>query len=812
MSIFADVAIPVNVRDVYTYRIPAEMQESVVPGMRVYIPFSNRMAIGMVVHIHEKKPPFKVKPIRQLLDKEPVMSEEMLKLTEWIHSYYFASWGEVIQAALPAGMNFVSEVWLRAEIPVVPPDLKPLELELMEALVASENHQILMDEAERRWGNSLKSRMGPLRKRDLISIWEEPRLKVSKRMETYWYWESDGKSKAQQILTEYAEKKIPKWVEGISELLEMELPLPKKVITENELFSSYVTKRIRDEGIIEEREEAAREILPDLLHEPDEIKELNDNQEDAFREIKKAIDQNTYSSFLLFGVTGSGKTEVYIHALKKALEMGKGGLVLVPEIALTPQTMKRFYQIFGDQIAILHSRQNEKERYEAWQKLRTGEKRIAIGPRSAVFAPIQNLGIILVDEEHDTSYKQEDPSPRYHGRDVALMRAYLNDAVLVCGSATPSMNMLYLCTRKKATLLELPSRHATATLPKVNIIDLKQYKSAMRGPLAVPVFGAINEALEKNEQAIILFNRRGYASFLICESCGAIPECPHCSVSLKYHKKTRQLRCHYCGHSQRESNKCYACHKPDVTEMGSGTQRIEEEIQEIFSEARILRMDQDTTSGKDAHEKILSAFGRGDADILLGTQLVSKGLDFPNVTVVAVVNSDTELAFPSYRSSERMYQMLSQVSGRSGRGEKPGVVFLQTWKPEHPAFQYVRFHNFKDFAREELKFRKGLFYPPFAKLIKIVFRSMNEQTVGKVAGQMKHSVYKTYKDAVVLGPAPAAIYRMNNQFVWELFVKLQPDFNTKNMERFLEAVFTHYDQHKPTGASRVRINVHVDAM
>lgn len=815
MQTFADVAIPLNVRDVFTYRVPAKLCEHIAPGMRVYVPFQSRMVIGMVVGLHQKKPAFKVKPIAQVLDVTPIMASSLLALCQWVSAYYFSSQGEAIQAALPAGLNFKSEEFVRADITLVPPDLKPKEHEILHALIEAEDHKLSMDEMQRRWGNSVKKHISWLQKKEFASVWEEPKVKITARMHAVWYWHEGGEEKARAIISEshHKQKKKPKWILALEKIMVLNLPVAKSELRETHGLGSYELSRILKENVIIEKDEELKEEISHLKFEPEQLKSLNEEQEHALTQIIGALDTHEYRSFLLFGVTGSGKTEVYIHALKKALECGRGGLVLVPEIALTPQTMRRFYQIFGDKIAILHSRQNERQRYEAWLALHRGEKTIAIGPRSAVFAPVQNLGIILVDEEHDSSYKQEDPSPRYHGRDVALMRGFLEKAVVVCGSATPSMNMLQNCARKKTTFLELSSRHAGATLPEVRLIDLRQYRGkAMRGPLAIPVFMAIAERLQRKEQVIILYNRRGFASFLLCQSCGDIPECPNCSVSLTYHRKTRQLRCHYCGHSTREPSECASCRKKELQEMGSGTQRIEEEIQELFPDSRILRMDQDTTAVKDGHAQILNAFGRGEADILLGTQLVSKGLDFPNVTLVAVVNSDTELAFPSYRSSERMYQMLSQVSGRSGRAEKPGEVFLQTWKPDQQTFQFVRNHDFKGFAKQELAFRKALLYPPYIKLIKFVFRSGNEQLVAKVAAHVKHCAYKTFPEAILLGPSPAALYRVNRKFIWEMYVKLPMEFGTTSTARYLETVFENYEKTRPEGSSTVRINVHVDSL
>ncbi len=484
----------------------------------------------------------------------------------------------------------------------------------------------------------------------------------------------------------------------------------------------------------------------------------------------------------------------------------------MPEISLTPQTIKRFYLIFGDEIAVLHSRLSSRERYEAWHKLKNGEKKIAIGARSAVFAPVQNLGLIIVDEEHDSSYKQFNPAPRYHARETAVMRAYQKNAVVVMGSATPSMIALYGAARQKYTQLRLPARHADIPLPQVKVIDLRQYRSAMRGPLAVPLYEAVEQALDRDEQIILLYNRRGFASYLQCESCGHIAECPHCSVSLTYHKRKKQLRCHYCGYSKRAKSYCMECKENEMKPQGSGTQQVEEEIKTLFPDAGILRMDRDTTSGKNAHAEILNTFDRGEADILLGTQLVAKGLDFPNVTVVGVINADTELAFPSYRSGERMYQLLSQVAGRSGRADKEGVVFFQTWQPDHPAVESAKEHNHQQFARQELAMRKPLEYPPYSRMITFTFKSRDAQKVATIAHLFTKCLQKTANETIVTGPAPAAITKMSGRFIWECNAKIETDKGARHIEMVITRAFKLYKQNKPKGAGKVRINVNVDAI
>ena len=411
------------------------------------------------------------------------------------------------------------------------------------------------------------------------------------------------------------------------------------------------------------------------------------------------------------------------------------------------------------------------------------------------------------------SYKQEDPAPRYNGRDVAIMRAHINDIPVVLGSATPSMVSLYGTKKGKSEYLELKERPFDAKLPEVKLLDLKQYRSAMKGPIAIPLFEAIKEALEKDEQAILLYNRRGFASYLQCATCGEIPECPNCSVSLTFHKSKKQLRCHYCGYSERQPKRCKECGNDSVESRGSGTQQLEEQIAELYPGAETLRMDFDTTSGKNAHSKILKAFGRKEVDILVGTQIVGKGLDFPDVTVVGVIDADTELAFPSFRSGERMYQLLSQVAGRSGRADKEGKVFFQTWQPDHPAIQQAKNHDYKSFARQELAYRKMLQYPPYSRIIRFVFKGEQEGRVRRVA--------ETYTDCLtevlgsfdsVLGPSPAAISKMQNFYRWESFIKINPTNGASAIEQMLDRTFDLFDDRKPKGASSVRINVNVDAL
>lgn len=809
MPIFAEIVFPTAVRQSFTYEVPTQFRKEIEAGVRVWVPFRSHFAIGVVVQLHDKKPEFKTKAIRKVLDSKPILSQEMLKLTEWIHRFYFCSWGEVIQAALPAGLNFISRKRLKVGESEGLGLRTAAEIEILNDVKADES--LTLDSAKKKYkGTSLNKVFKKLLKSGALEVWEEPDIKVTTKTERAWDW-SDKKNieSAKEFLKE--QEKSYKWIEALEVFTEEKTPI-RNSDTEKLGITSYTINKLKEENWIQPVEVKSKPERLDLDFEPDSIKQLNEEQKSAFEIIARSIAENKFSNFLLKGITGSGKTEVYIHALKQVLENGKGGIVLVPEIALTPQTVARFYRIFGEEIAVLHSRMTQRERLDSWRKLQSGNKKIAIGPRSAIFSPVQNLGIIILDEEHDNSYKQIDPAPRYHAREVAIMRASMTNSVVIMGSATPSMQALEMTSKGKAILLELKKRHETAKLPDVEIIDLKQYTGAMKGDLAVPLFMAMQKALEKKEQIILLYNRRGFANYLQCETCGHIPQSPECSVSLTYHKRKNQLICHYSGYSRKADTNCEKCGSEFLSEQGSGTQKIEEQLEELFPKAKVLRFDRDSTSRKGAHEKILDSFGAGEADILIGTQLVAKGLDFPNVTVVGVTDADTELAFPSFQSSERMFQLLSQVAGRSGRGSKPGKVFIQTRQPENEALKFAQKHDYDGFAKSELDFRKTLNYPPYSRLVKFVLKGKNESQVRVSAFKLKSVVERVVPDFDSLGPSPGAIAWMNQYYLWEVMVKLPTEKGGNFMERLLGKVMEVYESESDISTNVVRVNINVEAI
>jgi primosomal protein N' (replication factor Y) len=807
---FADVALPVAVREVFTYAIgddDAAIRDAAEPGKRVWVPFHGRIALGMITRLHDEAPDFETKPLRKILDDRPVMSADMLRLCEWMHRFYVCGLGEVLQAGLPNGLNFTTTQVLR---PVEQADNSILSLPKTEQLIYDEVcalGQYSLAEAHQRWGGG-KKHISALKRKKLLEIWEEPSMNEQEKTEQVWVAAETDDFLSRMEERKEEQEKLLKWEQaGLNLLHKNVLPSPTAGLLGLDAITPYTLKKLEEEGVLSKATRPVRSAEPDFEVQPDAISALNEEQEAALAAILEPMQADEYQKFLLYGITGSGKTEVYIHALKSALEAGKGALVLVPEIALTPQTVRRFYRIFGARIAMLHSRMSHRERYDAWQALRDGRKDIVIGPRSAIFAPISNPGIIIMDEEHDSSYYQADPAPRYHAREVAAVRAYLSGAVLVLGSATPSLVSLTETTRRKSTLLKLSQRHSGAVLPEVKILNLIEYKSAMRGPLAVPLYRAIVEAVGRGEQVILLYNRRGFSRFMQCDSCGEVVECPHCSVSLTYHKRGEQLRCHYCGYSTPVPYFCPDCESHEIKMQGSGTQQIEEELEALFPEFRLLRMDQDTTSRKNAHDKILGAFGRGEADIMIGTQLVAKGLDFPNVTVVGVVNADTELAFPSYRSNERMYQLLSQVAGRSGRAAKKGVVYLQTKQSDHFAIKHAQTHDYEGYARHELSLRKPLLYPPYARLLSIGFKCKDAALGYRAAECFTEIMRKSDTDYPILGPAPDAIEKIKDEYRFMTIMKLPASIKTARLEKLCEHFMKYYDTYKPEGSSKVKITL-----
>ena len=782
---------------VYTYRVPAEMDAEAVPGARVVVPFGRRTITGVVVDRFadgdlDPATARKLKPLTDVLDGRPAVPPDLLELTKWVADYTLCTWGEALKAALPSGTEVESR---RVVYGLAPPDawtddtrgrkvLRALQERNGTGLPVAQLADVL---GRKTVPQNLLRRLeaaGVVRVDDEVQE-ARARAKTVRHLRPTTP-PAGGAGRAvrgarQQALLDH--------LDGVDE---------GGVVQADALAATGATsstvKSLEARGLLEafdaEVERRADGLDGDLPAPPAPV-DLHPAQATAVGAITDALAAGRGGTFLLHGVTGSGKTEVYLRALRAALDSGKTAIVLVPEIALTPQTVRRFRAPFGDAVAVLHSRMSAGERLDAWTRIRDGRYPIVIGPRSAVFAPLADVGVIVVDEEHESSYKQFDPAPRYHARDVAVMRAHRAGAVCVLGSATPSLESVANANAGKYVRLEMPDRvpvrgpdgttRAPAPLPPVRVIDLGREKQIRRlkGALSHDLRHAIEARLGRGEQTILLQNRRGYAPVVTCEDCGWTPTCTDCAVSLTVHrtpggKLSDRLRCHYCGYAERLEPACPACGERDLRLLGQGTQRIEEEIAEVFPDARVLRMDLDTTSRKGAHRKILDRFGRGDADILLGTQMVAKGLDFPRVTLVGVVDADTGMLLPDFRASERTFQLLAQVAGRAGRHELEGEVLLQTRNPDHAAIRFALAHDFHGFALVEMAERLALGYPPHGRLIGVEVKGPEQRSTEALAGRWGTALEREAQRVAgldVLGPAPALVGRVKKWWRYHLLLK-----------------------------------------
>ena len=565
----------------------------------------------------------------------------------------------------------------------------------------------------------------------------------------------------------------------IIDLLEKEDLVSRKRLVD--ISSSSVNTLLKRGIIIEEKKEHYR-----VIH-----KSLEYTRHELTGEQRTVVDRiiDTNDTYLLYGVTGSGKTEVYMEIIEHYLNLGKTSIILVPEISLTPQMIGRFQERFGDKIAALHSALNDGEKYDEWRRIARGEASIVIGARSAIFAPLKNIGVIIIDEEHSDSYKQSDPSPRYHARDVSLLRSKYHNCPVVFGSATPSLESMARAIKGVYKLVELPHRVNGKSLPKVNIIDMNQEIKKIKGHFSLELIKSIRERLDRDEQVILLLNRRGYSSFVTCKNCGFTFKCPHCDITLTYHKSSDTLRCHYCGYGEKVYKKCPECKEESLNNLGVGTQKVEEELNELFDDAKVLRMDFDTTSRKGKHEEMIKLFKEGKYDILLGTQMVAKGLDFSNVTLVGVINADTSLNIPDFRSSENTFSLLSQVAGRSGRQKKEGLVIIQTFNPEHYAISFTKNHDYLSFYKKEMLIRKTLKYPPYYYLCNIRIKGKDSSYILNEALKIKRSLERNLSNMIILGPSGASVFKVNDIYRYNLIIKYK---YIDNLYEILNKIVDHY--------------------
>jgi primosomal protein N' (replication factor Y) len=765
---FALVALPLPLATPYTYRIPETLGDRVAPGMRVVVPVRRRELIGLVVAADTEAPDAPAREVLAVPDAEPALSPELLATAKWMAGYYGAPLGLTLRSILPGGMWGESQVMVSLRNGT--PALGGLAGEVV-AWLEQRGGEAAVHTAARALKRPLWDVLERLNRVDAVSLRvHPPDTEAGRRTERTVSLAGERPS---LIERDTLFRRRPKQRRLYETLESLGGSVSVRHLSEQLGFGEGVLKALVRQGL-------ARIGQAELVRDPFAGSPVTlpptDLTGDQVAALAAIAELEPGQGALLFGVTGSGKTLVYLEAVREALAAGRGAIVLVPEIGLTPQTVSRFRGAFGDEIAVLHSGLSDGERADAWRLLRRGERRVAVGARSAVFAPVVNLGLIVIDEEHEASYKNGE-TPRYHTRDVAAVRARLESARLVLGSATPSAET-WARTENKLALLRLPERVGARPLPPVEIIDLRTApKIGGTGPLAwsVALDSAIVATLARREQALLLLNRRGYAAFLQCPDCGEVWQCPRCSISLTVHQAPPALRCHYCGHEEPLLLTCRVCGNPVQQMRGVGTQQLERMLADRYPEARIARMDLDTTSTKWSHQRILATVEKGEIDLLIGTQMIAKGLDFPNVTLVGVVDADTGLYLPDFRSGERTFQLLAQVAGRAGRGPKGGRVLVQTRHPTHHALVWAAQHDTEGFLRQERALRESPPYPPTTSLVNLVCSGTDERGVSRRAAGLADwcaALIGRYQLPItVLGPAPCPLVRIKDRWRWHLLLK-----------------------------------------
>lgn len=761
-QVIVDVAAKQTDR-VFEYSIPPELKDVEI-GSRVVVPFGRRKVQGFVVGISETTEfSGKLKDLLVVVDEIPPLTPELVELSDVLAKRIFSYRITLLQTMLPRVMKANYRKIL------TPLDEKTARLPLFN------NEAIDLNQI-----TDLKQivKIKKLIKENKAKIEYLVENKAKKKQE-YLYSLALGKNAYHNIKARIKTNAVnqQKLIEDIINNRESYPKTAKQLESELSLSASFLKQVVEKGWLKRDLIETYRDPLVNFK-EKNKTKEitLNPGQKQALGQIAQAIKEKENKTFLLEGVTGSGKTEVYLHAIQKTLEGGRNALMLVPEISLTPQMVEQVKARFGSNVAVLHSGLSTGERYDEWRRIRRGEAQVVVGARSAVFAPLSNIGLIIIDEEHESSYKQED-TPRYHARDVALLRSQYHDCPLVLGSATPSLASRARAQKGNYELLRLTERANSKALPEVRLIDLKQVEFAGgQFDLSVDLVEKIKEKLARKEQVILLLNRRGFANFMLCRSCGYVMQCPNCDISLTMHKDTGQMQCHYCGYKTPIPNKCPNCQETQIRFLGTGTQKVEEELKELIPQASILRMDVDTTRRKDSYKKILDKFGAGEGNILLGTQMIAKGLDFPNVTLVGVINADTSLQVPNFNASEKTFDLLTQVSGRAGRADKKGEVMIQTYNPEHYAIKLAQSQDYESFYRKEMQVRHQGNYPPFFYTVLISVASKNEQAAAKFAFVVKRKLMQElHAPTIVLGPTPSSIAKIKNQYFYQILVKYKKE-------------------------------------
>ena len=797
---FAQVVFPLPVEQEFTYHIPEELTQAAAVGSIVAAPFRNSIKTGFITDITSNVPSFEVKDIQDILHSEPVFTDELIRLARWIAEYYFASVGDVLQLMLLVRLS-------RESVDLITTDsVKPGEKS--ETRLADREKEILrlITEKKRVTPKTIRRTLGQrclyysldkLQRAGLISIQRFiAEKKVSRLVLTFYKPHIVLSSNKQDELFSQARAQ-----KEVYHYILQHYPIARRDVLVKFPGRDSAISALVEKGLLEKYEQ---EVFRDYTVGAREISEnlppLTYAQKLSVDAVLKQMDlprEKRFGTFLLYGVTGSGKTRVYIELIAETLRRGGGVLFLVPEIALSTYFLAELRVRFGDTVTVHHSKMSEGERYDSWRALLSGEKRLVIGPRSAVFSPVKNLELIIVDEEHDSSYKQHESPPYYNARDVAVYRGRISYACVVLGSATPSMESFYNAQTGKYHLLELPERIEKTPMPKVIVIDLREELLKENAVFSKTLASEVEKRLKSDEQVLLMLNRRGFSTFIQCKECGYIESCKNCKITLTYHRKGNRIICHFCGYSVKAPVICQSCGGTNIRYSGLGTQQVEEALKNYFPGYHATRMDLDTTRSKIAHQRITDAFERGTYDILVGTQMIAKGFDFGRVNLVGVISADTGLLLPEFRASERTFQLLTQAAGRSGRRQKQGLVIIQTRHPQHFSIRAAQQHNYKEFYLQEAANRQVLQYPPFGRLILLRFTGRSDDEVARAAVETGNYLYGTIYRKFLRGPAPAPIEKLRNNYRWQILLKSgkSEDTNGKKIRTAAESARTFFNKH-----------------
>jgi len=810
MPLFCDVAVPVPLDMAFTYKIPDGMGP--VVGGRVLVPFRQQRTTGIVVELHDRKPTVTAKNVISVLDAAPVLDSFLLRLGRWIADYYLAPIGDVFRTMLPLSAEFKKSIGYR----ITEEGQMALHLAGMSGSSARSRRTPDEQAAEFRVLDYLSnSDVDMVRAETLRAATNISRQVIEGMVRKKWLIREDlsapqdAKRTIRVAVLKSAEGKLNENQRTIVETLAANTgKLSLEALQSLEVPRSTLGTLVR-RGLVEIVEEPADFTISRSKPRSSPFDfDLNSAQKSALKQFRESVDSRKFAGMLLHGVTGSGKTAVYLAGMRSVLDAGRSAILLVPEIGLTPAVAADLHQIFGDEVAILHSALSDKERAEQWHRIKRGESRMVVGTRSAVFAPVNDLALIIVDEEHDSSYKQEE-TPRYHARDVAVMRAKMSDAVVVLGSATPSLESYFNAKKSKYALVELPDRVEQRPLPEVEIIDMRLefQETGHEQVVSRKLAAEIKDRLERKEQVMVLLNRRGYSPVVLCRTCGQKLECANCAIALTHHKREHKMVCHYCGYIAPVPKACVHCGSEYVYFLGTGSEKLEELLHGMFPQARIARLDRDTVRGHEDFERTLNALNEGELDLIVGTQMIAKGHDIHGVTLVGVVGADVALGLPDFRAAERTFQLLTQVAGRAGRGQTPGKVILQTYFQDHYAVQYAAQHDFIGFYEKELRFRSWMHYPPYSALANVLVRSDKLDDALRWSGLLGKWFESTRHEGVrVLGPASAPIMRLKRDYRYH-FVLKSP--SREKLNGTLRAMLAHAAQQK---IPRTQVIVDVDAL